>query len=348
MQKITLRDIARRAGVSKTAVSFALNHPERISKKTRARIMAIAEEIGYASPVREDCGKHRQGLSIGVLILSNISEALGNPHIVQVLQGIGEECERRRCSTALISSRHAIGSALTRSLHVDGLIYLGNESGLAVKVPQSRRDFSAVIDGSDENQISIGINQEMASCELMEHVLSLGHRTIAILGIGTEVPQPQAGKSRMSGNETRHVSESRMEGFFLALAEHDMVLGPPMVRCIPCSPTRAGGYHAVKTLNGQGTMPSAIIAMADVIAIGALQALGELGMKVPDDVAIAGFDDIPESVSTNPPLTTVHQPAAEMGILAVRTLVNILEGGSPVSRILPHQLIIRGSTQWKI
>ncbi|MEN6500424.1 MAG: LacI family DNA-binding transcriptional regulator [Rectinema sp.] len=340
MSKVTIRDIALRAGVSKTTVSFALNYPERISKDTYKRIMAIVEELGYVpNPFARSLTTKRLG-AIGLLLPQRIGDIFGNPHLAQVISGIGEECEQKEFSLAILPLVRGKIVEAARKSYVDGLLTIGvGPDHEVISLLKKNHIPFVTIDGEESSStINIGIDHRSAAKDIMRHVLEQGFRQIAILSLEPDT------KPRESGHFSI-VVQRRLEGFQQALEEYGLALDNPKVYVQPCKGSIDAGYESSLSLLLGDTRPTAIVAMSDIVAIGALLAAKELGLQVPKDVAVAGFDDIPECIISTPRLTTIHQPAREKGIEAARMVMHMLDGANGSHIRLPYRLIERESTR---
>ncbi len=340
MSKVTIKDIALRAGVSKTTVSFAFNYPERISKETYKRIMAIVEELGYVpNPFARSLTTKRLG-AIGLLLPQKIGDIFGNPHMAQVISGIGEECEQKEFSLAILPLVRGKIVEAARKSYVDGLLTIGvGPDHEVVSLLKKNRIPFVTIDGEESSStINIGIDHRSAAKDMMRHVLEQGFRQIAILSLEPDT------KPRESGHFSI-VVQRRLEGFQSALEAFGLSLNDPRVCVQNCKGSIDGGYESARYLLSRESHPTAIVAMSDIVAIGALLAARELGLWVPEDVAVAGFDDIPESLISTPRLTTIHQPAREKGIEAARMVMHLLDGAGGSHIRLPYRLIVRESTQ---
>ncbi|GAB6277369.1 MAG: LacI family DNA-binding transcriptional regulator [Rectinema sp.] len=340
MSKITIKDIALRAGVSKTTVSFALNYPDRISKETYKRIMAIVEELGYVpNPFARTLTTKRLG-AIGLLLPQKIGDIFGNPHLAQVISGIGEECEQKEFSLAILPLIRGKIIEAARKSYVDGLLTIGvGPDHEVVSLLRKNHIPFVTIDGEESaSTINIGIDHKSAAREIMRHVLEQGFRQIAILSLEPDTKPSESGHFSI-------VVQKRLEGFQWALEESGLSLDDSRVYMQNCKGSIDGGYESARYLLSHERRPTAIVAMSDIAAIGALLAAKELGLRVPEDVAVAGFDDIPESVISAPTLTTIHQPAREKGIEAARMVMHMLDGAAGSHIRLPYELVVRESTR---
>jgi len=335
----TITDIANRAGVSKTTVSFALNDPSRISAETYARIMAIVTELDYVpDPVARTLTTKRLG-ALGLLLPQTISEALRNPYLCEVIRGIGEVCEKHELSLTMLPPIKGKIIEAARRVFVDGLLTIGVGSDHEVVGILHRRHIPFVtIDGAAvDATINVGIDDAEAAYGLMTHVLRLGHRRLAILALRPET---------LSLSEKRYslVSDRRLAGFSRALGDSGLRLDSPEVAVVPVECSLEGGEAAaLETLSRGAEAPTAILAMADAVALGAYEACKRLGLSIPGDLSVVGFDDIPEAERARPALTTVHQPGRDKGSSAGALVVTLLAGGTATHLTLPTYLVARAS-----
>ncbi len=340
----TIKDIAERAGVSKTTVSFALNDPARISEETYKRVMAVVNELDYIpSPVARTLTTKRLG-ALGLLLPQPITEAMRNPYLIEIIRGIGELCEERELSLTMLPPVKGRVLEAARRAFVDGLITVGvGPDHEVVDLLNKRRIPFVTIDGVDTDAtVNVGVDDEAAAYELMRHLLDLGHRRIAIIALMPETIQIISGRFSL-------VRDRRLSGFRRALGEEGLALDSPELTVTAAQGSVEGGDEAASRILGGSSSPTAIVAMADVIALGVYEACRREGLAIPSDLSVAGFDDIPAALRARPPLTTVRQPGREKGSAAAELVVSLLEGVDPEGRRLLHRrmptaLMVREST----
>ena len=336
MARVTINDIARISGYSKTSVSFAFNDPGRISEKARNRILTIAEELGYIpDPVARNLTLRRHG-TIGLLLPETISLAFLNSHLSQIVQGIGEVCEREGHSLTLIPPVRESVLEGVRSAAVDGLITVGLEPGMeTVELIRQRHLPFVTIDGRVGGGFPVvGIDDREAARAIMRHVLQLGHRSLAVICF---VDEPQlAGPSQVKGE--------RLTGYREALSELDD--GEyRSARFWETESSCTGGREIAEEILDAGEWPTAIVAMSDVIALGVLEHLANRGVSVPGEVSLVGFDDIPEARLVGPQLTTISQHGFEKGQTAANLLMRLIAKEQAESHIvLDTRLVVRESS----
>ncbi len=334
-----MRDIALRAGVSKTTVSFAINDPSRISEATYARVMAVVAELGYVpDPVARTLTTKRLG-ALGLLLPQPIHEALRNPYLCEIIRGIGRVCEEKELSLTMIPPIKGRIVEAARRAFVDGLITVGlGPDHEAVEFLRKRHIPFATIDGLESGMAyNVGIDDEKAACGLMRYILERGHRNLAILSLmPNALSPPEEGLSP--------VRDRRLAGFSRALSGIGLSLGSAGIRVIACEASFGAGERAISLLlAGAREGLSAIVAMSDAVALGACFACKRLGMSIPRDMSVAGFDDIPDALLAEPPLTTVRQPGVEKGAAAATTVLTLLAGGRAEHCLLETELLVRGS-----
>ncbi len=323
-RRITINEIARKAGVSKTAVSFAFNNPERISKDTYERIMEIANELGYVpDPVARTLTTKKIG-SIGFLIPHSIPVAFKNPFLSLMLQGVGSVCHKEGYSLTVVPPLKGCIFQGIRSAAVDGFVTFGLEAHLKIVELILQRNIPlVVVDGKPSEQIpSVNTNDMQGAMEIMEYVLKAGHRKIAILSLK---PATSPGDEDSERETFSRVRDLRLRGYKSALKKFGLSIDNYSIRVIESECSIEGGEVAARRLFNLKRRPTAIVAMSDIMAIGAFLYCKREGIRIPEDVSLAGFDDIPEASLISPGLTTVFQPAFEKGKTAGEILIRLLK-----------------------
>lgn len=335
--KPTSTDVAAAAGVSRSAVSFAFNNPQRISVATRERILEVAQQLGY---VPSTLGRMLQAgttNSIGVLLPQRLARILENPYYSRFLMGAGQVCDQEGYTLLLTPPlQESVLKAIPYAA-VDGFIVCGLEVDRGEVAELGRRGIPFVLIDSDrhEGAPSVEVDDRGGAREVTRHLLDLGHRRLAVLSIG-----PELGHPRRSGYGPL---PRRLAGIGDALAEVGLGMTDVMLAEAPV--TRTDGYRVARELMAADRPPTAILALSDVLAYGAVDALQELGVDVPGQVSVTGFDDLAESAWFRPRLTTVRQPIVTKGRMAADFLVSVIRGEDQH----PHQtlgttLIVRDST----
>jgi DNA-binding LacI/PurR family transcriptional regulator len=334
-----IADVAREAGVSKTAVSFAFNSPDRLSPETLSRIRGVAESLGYRPHPVARMLSQRRTLTIGVLTPQALSVIFSNPFFGAFSEGVALAAEQSGYGLYFISPVHgSLARAMGRAT-VDGVVAIGlshdhpelesiRRAGLPIVVVDS----SALPDSP-----SVVVDDEGGGRAAAEHLLDLGHRDFLVIGVEPPPPTRRLDAEGVTGR--------RLIGYRAGLARAGIELPEDRVVVGPASVE--GGVAALERAWSAGLRPTAILAMSDAMAIGAMRAIRGLGLSVPRDISVVGFDDIDLAVHTDPPLTTVHQPIRRKGEQAVELLLTVVarrETARPEHRRLETRLIVRGST----
>lgn len=325
--------MAKAAGVSKTAVSFAFNQPDQLSTATRDRVMAAASRLGYSPhPAALSLSTKRSG-SVGLLVPQPLAVLFANPFVSELIQGIGDVCAERELNLLLVPPLNGSLAAAVARAHVDGVITLGLSARDETWESLQRLHIPCIVVDAEAppDTLAVHIDDFAGAVTAAEHVLSLGHSSIAIVDLG----EPRLGLGR-SG-----IGSRRAAGYRKAIRSG----GAPPPRFIRAGPTFAAGRAAFRQLWRAGMRPTAILAMSDMAAIGLMAEARVTGLRLPDDLSVVGYDDIPMATWVTPTLTTVRQPIAEKGRIAARLLIARLEGDSVKSPAALHtQLVVREST----
>jgi len=337
-RKVTAREVADAAGVSRTAVSFAFNDPSRLSESTRVRILRVSTELGYSpDPVARMLSQRRTN-ALGLLLPQAIPDVLENPYYSLFLRGIGQVCHREGMTLMLVPPlRGSMLSAIPYAA-VDGFIVSGLQLDRGEVAELRRRQVPFVLVDSDaaDDVPSVEITDREAMREVVSHMLELGHRQLAILSFEAG---PEHFEHGYSGPLRR-----RLQGAADALSRYDLQFRSRSVGLyeVPC--TRAAGYQAVGDIFSTQPDVTAIVCLSDVLAIGALDALRDRGIDVPGQLSVTGYDDQPEASWTRPALTTVRQPIEAKGRVAGDFLIAAIQGEDQhPQQVLHTALIMRGS-----
>lgn len=329
--RITIADVARAAGVSKTTVSRVLNTRGDVDRSTAARVREVIDRLGYV-PSSGAVGLARgQSRTVGMLVPS-----LTWPWMGEVVQGVVDTVEAAEFGLLLFTCNRGADSVERFTSQVfagafDGLLAVEPENTLAMLTALHRRGLPVVLiddRGRHPEFPHVTAANLEGGASAARHLLAVGRRRPLVL----------TGPLRFG------CVRDRLDGFRAAFAESGHPLEAALV--VESDFTEAGGREAVRHLLERGLDFDAVFAHNDLAAMGAMAALRATGLRVPEDVAIVGFDDIPMARLTQPPLTTVRQPMREMGELAARMLLARLtdtEAPGPVAE-LPTSVVIRQST----
>jgi len=332
--RLTIDQIALLAGVSRSVVSRVLNNRSRVSTEARTRVLEIIEKYNYRpSSVARSLATDRT-FEICIVTPRRRNEAIANGFWPLLHLGISEQCIERGyfVSLTMISSDTAdeIYDRILNERVFDGYILITQEVTETL-IPKLRaRTVPIVLIGQDPSLPdvnSIDVDNFDGAYKATSHLIELGFDRIGVI------------------LASMHLQESidRYRGYTQALT--DAGLEAPDTRAFVSSYSEESGYEVMKRWIEQGTLPPAIFCASDAIATGVLLALYRSGIAVPDDVAVVGFDDLPNARYTAPPLTTVHQPIYEKGQRAANIIIDQIEGvRSDVVHVrLPAELVVRDS-----
>jgi LacI family transcriptional regulator len=331
----TIKDVAKKTGLSVTTVSRALNDFNDVKVETKRRIKLAAEELGYRPNAVARRLVMKKTRTIGV-ILSEIQPSM-ETFSFAILCGVNGRAVELDYDIMLLSTTPKKQMAksyydLCRERNVDGAIIFGlriNDPYLH-EVVQKNHFPSVLIDIplSGDNLGHVTTDNVHGSVIAMRHLLELGHREIAMI----------------NGHNEAHVSKERLEGYIQALQEHNIPFRPE--RVLDGQFSEEGGAVAMQQILERCPEVTAVFSASDLMVLGALQTLERNGKKAPDDMSIVGYDDITISAYSSPKLTTIRQDKYEMGYQAAQLLIDMLEG-KPVDHkiVLPNELVVRNSAR---
>lgn len=339
-----IADVARVAGVSKTAVSFAFNSPERLAAGTASRIREVAESLGYRpNPVARLLTQPRT-MTLGVLTPQALAATFSNPFFAEFSEGVAQTAERLGYELHFISPLHGSLALAVGRATVDGVVAIG----LSARHPEVGQIQAAglpmvLVDSDDlPGHSSVVVDDEGGARAAAEHLLRLGHREVIVLAV--EGPEGSAAEQGPGRADDSGVTARRLAGYRSAFEAAGVPLEPQ--RIVSGRASIEGGAQAFRAAREGGLRPTGVLAMSDAMAIGAMSAARAEGLGVPDDLSIVGFDDVDVAAHVEPALTTVRQPIRDKGAEAARLLLAGIEGRRPrpERRRLPTRLVIRGST----
>ncbi|MDI9242750.1 LacI family DNA-binding transcriptional regulator [Fusibacillus kribbianus] len=329
----TLKDVADKAGVSSAAASRILNNDPSlsVSPETRQKVLEAARLLSYRKKLKAGM---KSAYTMGILQWFSSLQELEDNYYLSIRQGIEEFCSSN-CLNVIRTFKNDLNCMESLS-QADGLICIGKFTEDEVFRFKKLTDSLLLIDmaSHDPETSSITLDFNQAVTDALDHLYQLGHRDIGYLGgleylaDGTLFP------------------DSRKKTFIDYCESHD-IRYVPYLREEQFS--SEAGYRMMLELISSGKLPTAVFAASDPIALGALKALREEGLRVPDDISLIGFDDISLCQMTSPPLTTVHAPAYEMGQYGAGIVYHLLRepSGTALHIKMPCRLVIRDSCQKK-
>jgi DNA-binding LacI/PurR family transcriptional regulator len=345
---VTLQTIADALGVSRTTVSNAYNRPNQLNPELRRKVLETAAALGYAGP-DPAARRLRSGRSeaIGLLFCDTLSRAFADPAAMLFLQGLAGQTEPAGLPLLLLASPQPDGADVVRAVReavVDSfVVYSLPENHPQVNAALERRVPVVVVDEPRLPGMSfIGVDDRGGSRSAAEHLVELGHRRFGIISmrvIDDDHPGGRLQPDRLAA-ATYSVTRERLAGYREALEAAGIDWSAIPIEERPGN-SRETGATAARALLAEEPRPTAILANTDLLAFGALGAARELGIDVPGELSVVGFDDVPGAAYSVPPLTTVRQPLEEKGVVAGRV---VLERPEPRELLLPTELVVRESS----
>ena len=331
-REITIRDVAREAGVSRQTVSRAINNKPEISPKTRQRILAIARRLGYRPNSIARSLKTRRTSTIGLIVPD-----IANPFFAQVVRGASEYAYAAGLSVFLCNTDEHPGREETilrmlRAHRVEGLVLISSrldKDALEGVIEWCRP--LVLVNRMMSPRAGVGCvcsNDADGAMVALQHLFERGHRHIGLL----------------AGRPESRSSRERLRGYRQAMR----VAGVPDCKpwCVSCAPTVAGGREATQSLLGAHPELTALLCYNDLVAVGAEQACRAMHLAIPEHCALVGFDDIEFAAHVSPPLTTMSTPKTDIGQRAMALLLDLVDhpDAAPEPVSLDAELVVRGSS----
>ena len=342
MAEITIVEIAKRCGVGVSTVSRAINNHSDINPETKKKIMAVIKETGYIPNNSARNLKRTDAKCIAVLV-----KGITNPFFSPMIEVVEQEVDKRGYALVL---RHVeayenevdVALELEKEKRLRGIIFMGGSAKHpAEKMKQLNVPIVFATIGSDisddfnRNAYStVSVDDEKESFKMVEHLIKLGHERIAIMAEGSDQPS---------------VVQLRLKGYLAALKANDISVDDKLIRYVDKRIyTMANGYDAAKALIDSGEKFTALYCISDVLAIGALRAFADAGIRVPEDVSVAGFDGQELSEFCIPRLTTIRQPLVDISKETIRLIFDIIDKDSGHRHIIFPGELIQGESTRKI
>jgi LacI family transcriptional regulator len=330
---LTLEDIAKLAGVSRSTVSRVVNNHPNVSENVRKHVLEVIRSTGYHPNVAARSLASQRSWMIGLVLPHSVSSIFTDPYFPHLIQGIAQACNQHDYSLGLFlvgskEDEEKIFPRVSRRGMLDGVLVQSGHHGepmigrlIDSKIPMVMvgRPFKP------KNVSYVDVDNVNAAYNAVSHLVRLGYQRIGTI----------------TGPSESTVGIDRKEGYLRALAERGRTSEPSLI--MEADFTESGGYYAMKEL--LSAKPDAIFAASDIMAIGAMRAVREAKLRVPDDIAFVGFDDLPLPNPPDPPLTTIRQPVLQFSTAAVEILIDLIENGVEPPRriIMTTELIIRES-----
>ena len=333
MSNLRIKDIALKAGVSEATVSRTLRSPDIVSPKTREKVMAVVDELGF-TPNKLGASL-RNGRSGNIVVLT---PDISNPYFSPIVRAIEKVAMSKGYSVLLGDTqedpaREFQFGDLVMGSQADGIIISSQRLPFNTNIHKNvLKNMPPIVSTAELIDLpdihKIAVDNVAISVTAVRHLIEQGHTDIAVIA-GT--------KSHVSTKE-------RLKGMKQALKAAGLTFDEKLVYYGDFS--TQSGVDGAKALLQQKRRPTAIYCFGDMVAIGAMHALRELDYSIPDDISVIGIDNINFAQYCYPPLTTVAQPLEKIGEACANTLIDLIEGRTPekLLNIMPHELIIRGSS----
>jgi DNA-binding LacI/PurR family transcriptional regulator len=336
-KRATIKDVAAQAGVSYQTVSRVINNQPSVVETTRQRVEQAIAELNFRPNLAARSLPRRRSYVIGLIIPYEADYLFRDPHLLAQISGIDAEANANGYNLLLSTAGNSHSGLeayerFIRNQAADGALVIETASNPAGSELLARQNYPYVVlgyDFSSPHAYFVHSDDRAGARSVTRHLLAKGHRRIGII----------------NGPPTGAVAalEQRLIGYQEALAEIDLPYDPALMVC--GNYTRPSGQTATAALLAQPDPPTAIFAFNDRMAMGAIRAVHTAGLRVPEDVAVVGFDNIPTAADFSPALTTVSQPARQMGQTAAQLLFELIAGKAAARReiVLAAELIVRQS-----
>jgi LacI family transcriptional regulator len=333
MSKLTLEEIARLSGTSRSTVSRVINNQPHVKPHIRERVLEIVAETGYhPDPAARSLAGRRTGV-IGLVVPRAVGALFTDPYIPRLLQGITQACNARDYTLSLfllqtIEEEAKLHPRILRTQLFDGVIIQASQMGdpLIGQMVEHEVPFVMIGRPLDSSRVSFVNADNVGGAHIaVSHLIQLGYQRIATI----------------TGPQNTTAGVDRRQGYLDALQARGRIIDNKLI--VESDFTEHGGFTAMHRLLAQ--QPDAVFVASDTMALGVLRALRQAKISVPDDIAMVSFDGLPTSATSEPPLTTVRQPILRIGTKVVETLIDILTHGLEPPRhiVMPNELVIRAS-----
>ena len=334
MSDFTLEDIAKLAGVSRSTVSRVVNEQPSVRDHVRERVLEVIKQTGYHPNAAARALASQRSWTLGLILPHSVSFLFSDPYYAQLTRGIAQACNQYDYTLALFlvgteEDEEKIYSRVSRTGLLDGVIVQSGHRGdqwIIGRFVDAHTPLVVVGRPFRSDNVSyIDVDNINASYNAVNHLIRLGRKRVGTI----------------AGPANSTVGIDRKEGYLKALVERGYEVDESLVT--EGDFTESGGYYAMQRL--LPARPDAVFVASDLMAIGAMRAVREVGLRIPDDIAFVGFDDLPVATFSDVHLTTVRQPVVQFGAKAVEVLIDLIENGIDPPRhiLMETELVVRGS-----
>lgn len=332
-RNLTLEEIARLSGVSRSTVSRVVNQQPHVSENVRRRVLKVIQETGYQPNLAARSLASKRSWMIGLVLPRSVSSFFTDPYFPRLTQGIAQGCNQYDYTLGLFlvgtkEDEEKIFPRVSRKGLLDGVLIQTGQIGDQLIDRLVKLNSPVVVVGRPLHSADlsfIDVDNTNGAYNAVSHLIRLGYQRIGTI----------------TGLVGSAATTDRLEGYKKALIERSRNLDQSLIA--EGDFTEVGGYFAMQQL--LPAKPDAVFAASDLMAVGAMRATREVGLKIPENIAFVGFDDVPIATYADPQLTTVRQPITSFGINAVEILIDLIENGIEPPRriIMDTELIIRDS-----
>jgi LacI family transcriptional regulator len=330
---LTLEDVAKQAGVSRSTASRVVNNDRNVSDKVRKRVQQVIINTGYQPHAAARSLASQRSRMIGLVLPRTVSSFFTDPYFPRLTQGVAQACNQHNLTLGLFilatqEDEERIFPRVSRQGLLDGIIVQTAHKGDKLINRLINSNFPLIVAGRpfNTNGVSyIDVDNIEATQQAVNHLIKLGYTRIATI----------------TGMMSSTAGIDRQEGYEKVIREHGWQVNKELIA--EGDFTEQSGYIAMRKL--LPARPDAVFAASDTMAVGAIRAIREVGLSVPVDIAIVGFDDLPVASLSDFKLTTIRQPIVQFGAQAVESLIDLIENGTKPSRriIMDTELVIRDS-----
>lgn len=339
LPNFTLEDVAKLAGVSRSTVSRVVNERPNVRQDVRKRVLEVIQETGYHPNAAARTLASQRSWTIGLILPHNVGLFFTDPYYPHLTRGIAQSCNDNNYTLALFlasskKDEKKIFPQITRNGLVDGVVVQsGHRGDQGIIGRMIDKGIPIVVLGRpfrSDNVSYIDIDNIIAAYNAVTHLIRVGYQRIA----------------HICGPLTSTAGIDRKKGYLKALNERNIEINEDLI--IEGDFSEAGGHFAMQQL--LPAQPEAVFAASDIMAVGAMRAVREAGLHIPEDIAIIGFDDLPMSRVSDVKLSTIRQPVVQFGENSIEILIDLIENGinPPRHVIMSTELVIRDSCGAKI